>query len=238
MDACTRLVSLSSVHFVTGTAIDVDGIGAYLGAQGVLFCVDAIQSFGARPLSARHVDFLTADAHKWLLGPQGIGILFVRRARFDTLHPPSLGWKSVSASKDFSNLKLEFPDTARRYEPGSLNALGLTGLHAALSMLRHTGIAAIGKRLDDLRDFLVPRLLAKGYLVEGDWSEDSSGRSGAGITSFRAASADDTTTIYRRLDQRGIVVSLRQNPFGETCVRVAPHFYNTEGELTTLLETL
>lgn len=233
-DERTRLVSLSSVHFVTGTRLDVDAIGAHLRARGVLFCVDAIQSFGALPLSTRNVDFLTADAHKWMLGPQGIGILFVRRSLFDSLHPPWLGWKSVSASKDFSRLELQFPDSARRYEPGSLNALGLTGIHAALSMLRDIGVDAIGKRLLDLRAFLAPGLAAKGYTVEGV----SSPADCSGITSFRAQSEEDTMNIYRRLDQRGIVVSLRQNPFGNNCVRVAPHFYTTEADLTALLDNL
>lgn len=87
VDHNTRLVSLSTVHFSTGTPVDVDAIGGVLHKQGILFCVDAIQSLGAMPCSVRYVDFLAADAHKWLLGPQGIGVLFVRRDHLDRLHP-------------------------------------------------------------------------------------------------------------------------------------------------------
>ena len=242
IDARTRLVSLSSVHFVTGAGLDVDAIGAYLQARGILFCVDAIQSFGAVPLSARHVDFLAADAHKWMLGPQGVGILFVRRSRFDVLHPSAVGWKSVASNKDFSRTAIEFPDSARRYEPGSLNALGVTGLHAALSLLREVGVAAIAERLGALRNFLVPRLVEKGFRIAGASEADgtalpSSART-SGITSFRAATDAQTIEIYRRLDERRIVVSVRDDLAGRKCLRVAPHLYNQESELETLLGQL
>ncbi len=239
VDARTRLVSLSSVHFVTGARMDIEAIGEYLRSRGVLFCVDAIQSFGALPLSARNVDFLAADAHKWMLGPQGIGILFVRRSRFDMLHPAAVGWKSVVANKDYSKSTFDLPDSARRYEPGSLNALGLTGLHAALSILREVGVVPIAERLGALREFLVPRLVAKGYQIVGgsDRLKLAAHRPGSfsGITSFRASSDPQTIDLQKRLDARRIVVSLREELTGQKCVRVAPHFYTTESELNALL---
>lgn len=242
VDGRTRLVALSSVHFVTGARLDVDEIGAALRSRGILFCVDAIQSLGAMPLSARQVDFLTADAHKWLLGPQGIGILFVRRSRFDSLHPAAVGWKSVVANKDFSRSTFELPDSARRYEPGSLNALGLTGLHAALSLLRKVGVDNIGRRLDALRAVLVPALIAKGYQVVGVSGSASSGASEpgstSGITSFRAASDALTTALQKQLDERRIVVSLREDPSGRKCIRVAPHFYTSDAEIEALLDAV
>lgn len=234
VDGKTRLVALSSVHFATGARMDVDAIGRYLQSRGILFCVDAIQSFGVLPLSARHVDFLTADAHKWMLGPQGIGILYVRRSCFDRLHPALIGWKSVASSKDFSKLEIDFPATARRYEPGSLNALGLTGLHAALSILRQVGIPAIADRLRALRGYLVPRLTQKGYRVLGPASPEGP----SGITSFCCASDADAVALHRRLDERRIVVSLRDDPTGAKCLRVAPHLYTTEAELDALIEHL
>lgn len=234
LDDRTRLVSLSSVHFATGAWTDVDAVGAFLRTRGVLFCVDAIQSFGALPLSARHVDFLAADAHKWMLGPQGIGILFVRRERFTELHPPLVGWKSVADSKDFSNQRFELSDSARRYEPGSLNALGIIGIHAALGLLAEVGIEAIARRLADVRTRLVAGLEAKGYSIVGDRSQARP----SGITSFRYHTTDDTVALYRRLDAKAIVTSLRDDPQGNKCVRIAPHFYTTDVEVETLLENL
>lgn len=234
VDARTRLVALSSVHYATGACTDVDAIGRFLQSRGILFCVDAIQSFGVLPLSAQYVDFLTADAHKWMLGPQGMGILYVKQAHFERLHPALLGWKSVATSKDFTQLAIEFPPSARRYEPGSLNALGLVGLHAALSLLRDVGVAAIAERLAALRAYLAPRLEQKGYQVLGPTTSIRP----SGITSFRCASDDAAAALYRRLDERKIVLSLRDDPEKRKCLRVAPHLYTTEAELDTLLGAL
>lgn len=234
LDERTRLVSLSSVHFATGGWTDVDAVGALLQDRGVLFCVDAIQSFGAAPLSVRHVDFLTADAHKWMLGPQGIGILFVRRKRFENLTPSLVGWKSVAASKDFGSQRFELAGDARRYEPGSLNALGIVGLHAALDLLAEVGVDAIASRLRAIRARLIPALAAKGYALVGA----PSAAHPSGITSFRHRTASQTLALYQRLDAQGIVTSLRDDPRGDKCVRLAPHFYTSDAEIDRLLENL
>jgi cysteine desulfurase/selenocysteine lyase len=229
IDDRTRLVALSSVHYATGARTDVDAIGAFLQSRGILVCVDAIQSLGAVPLSARHVDFLVADAHKWLLGPQGMGVLFVRRSRFAELDPVLVGWKSIEASKDFVQQKLELAPTARRYEPGSLNAIGIIGLHAALEMLQHLGVPAIAARIASLRAPLVAALQRKGYQVLGPANGPTSG-----IASFRR-DGTDMQALCRTLDQAGIVTSLRHDLAGRACIRVAPHFYNSEAELERLV---
>lgn len=233
LDERTRLVSLSSIHFGTGAPLDVDGIGRQLQSRGILFCVDAIQSLGAMPTSARHVDFLTADAHKWLLGPQGIGVLYVRRALLDRLYPVLTGWKSVQDSKDFSTIKLVFADSARRYEPGSMNALGIIGLHAGLALLHRIGISAIADRLMKLRALLLQGLQARQYQIVGISAPDCP----TGITTFRHPERD-MAHLYRRLGDLGMVVSLRDDPLGNRCIRVSPHFYNTEAEIALLLAHL
>jgi cysteine desulfurase / selenocysteine lyase len=234
LDDRTRLVALSSVHYATGAWTDIDAVGAFLLERGVLFCVDAIQSFGALPLSVRNVDFLAADAHKWMLGPQGMGILFVRSERFRELHPPLVGWKSVVANKDFTDQRLEFPDTARRYEPGSLNALGIIGIHAALGLLAEVGIEAIASRLSALRARLLAGLEAKGYSIVGDRAQARP----SGITSFQHRTGDDTIALHRSLDQRAIVTSLRDDPKGNKCIRIAPHFYTSDAEIESLLQSI
>ncbi len=233
IDGRTRLVSLSSVHFVTGAPIDIDGIGRFLRKNGVLFCVDAIQSLGAMPCSARYVDFLVADAHKWLLGPQGFGLLFVRRECWNQLHPSLVGWKSVRTPKEFLNIKLEFPDSAKRYEPGSLNIVGLIGLHAALSLILEIGISAIARQITILRTMLINGLQQKGYNVLGISSPDLP----TGITSFKR---DDKqiVALCQKLDESGIIISLRDDLMGNKCIRVSPHFYNTEKEIHTFLSNV
>ncbi len=233
LDERTRLVSLSSIHYSTGAPLDVDGIGRHLRARGILFCVDAIQSLGAMPCSAKHVDFLTADAHKWLLGPQGIGVLFVRREQQERLHPVLTGWKSVPASKDFAAVQHTFADSALRYEPGSLNVLGIVGLHAALMLLQTIGFSTIAARLRTLRGQLLAGLRERGYEIAGMASGDCP----TGITSFRPADGD-VGSLYRRLGEKGFVLSLRDDPLGKRYIRVSPHFYNTEAEIASLLEQL
>jgi cysteine desulfurase / selenocysteine lyase len=231
LDDRTRVVALSSVHYATGARTDVDAIGAYLQARGVLFCVDAIQSLGAVPLSSRHVDFLIADAHKWLLGPQGMGLMFVRASRFEQLDPVLIGWKSIEASKDFVSQKLALARTARRYEPGSLNAIGLVGLHAALELLQRTGVPEIAARLAKLRALLVPALERKGYEVLGG---PNAVQPSSGIVSFRREGTD-MPALCRALDQAGIIASLRHDLTGRACIRVAPHFYTSDAELERLI---
>ena len=91
---------------------------------------DAIQALGAFPLDVKKtpVDFLAADGHKWLLGPEGAGVLFVRREHLDLLRPLGVGWKSVVHSHDFTRIELVLKDAAERYEGGSPNTAGFIGL--------------------------------------------------------------------------------------------------------------
>jgi selenocysteine lyase/cysteine desulfurase len=236
LDERTRLVSLSSVHFSTGAAIDVDAIGSLLQQRGVLFCVDAIQSLGALPTPVRHVDFLAADAHKWLLGPQGIGILFVRRERMPDLYPALLGWKSVRADRDYGRAELDLKDDARRYEPGNLNAIGLVGLAEALSILQTVGVGRIAERLGYLRSKLVRGLLDRGFSVLNAGGSEIDARP-TGITSFLDP-REDMAALHKRLLAAGIIVSLRADPMGRPAIRAAPHFYSTEGEIQALLDAL
>lgn len=233
IDVQTRLVSLSSVHFVTGAPIDMHGIGRFLRKNGILFCVDAIQSLGALPCSVRYVDFLVADAHKWLLGPQGFGLLFVRKECWNQLHPPLVGWKSVRSPREFLNIQFEFPNSAKRYEPGSLNIVGLIGLHAALSLILEIGVSAIARQINILRNMLVNGLQQKGYNVLGVSSPDLP----TGIISFKRDN-EQIAALYQQLDKSGIIVSPRDDLMGDKCIRVSPHFYNTEKEIYTFLSNI
>jgi selenocysteine lyase/cysteine desulfurase len=228
----TRLVALSSIHYASGTPLDIDAVGALLRARGILFCVDAIQSLGAVPCSARLADALVADAHKWLLGPQGAGLLVVRREAIPRIRPILAGWKSVIAPADFHRFRFELADSARRYEPGSLNAVGLVGLHAALSLLEELGIAAIAGQLRALRTLLIEGLRARGYRLLGVASPGCP----TGITSFRTRG--DAAVLRHRLGDAGCVVSMRKDEQGGGFLRVSPHFYNTPEEVCRFLDLL
>lgn len=229
----TRLVSLSSVNYVTGFKIDIDSIGQYLHQRGIFFCVDAIQSLGCTSIDTRHVDFLTANSHKWLMGPEGIGILFVKMKHFDMLSPCLVGWKSTKTPEQFLNYNLDFIDSAKRYEPGGPNVVGIVGLHAALDMLLEVGIDRITERLAQLRKTLVRSLKKKGYDVIGS----AEGKQTSGITSFTTKKFN-IAEVRQNLDSQGFIVSLRDSLDGNTYIRIAPHFYNTDDEIQAFLAKL
>lgn len=234
VDGTTRLVSLSSAHYGVGTPLDVDAVGEALHARGVLFCLDAIQTFGAHPLSVRHVDFLAADAHKWLLGPQGIAILMVRREVQERLRPVLVGWKSVREAKDYGSAAREWAEDARRYEPGSLSPAGLVGLCAALRLLEDAGIEAISTRIMALRARAMDGLEVMGCALRG--TGDRSERTG--ILAFRPPVGIDVPALGKSLDQAGFVLSMRDDLAGEKCLRLSPHFYNSTGEIDAFLEAV
>ncbi|HOW67600.1 MAG TPA: aminotransferase class V-fold PLP-dependent enzyme [Candidatus Paceibacterota bacterium] len=234
LDSRTRLVSLASSHFVTGYCPDIQAIGRALRQSDVWFCVDAIQTLGIRPLDAACVDFLAADAHKWLLGPGAAGVLYVRKAMQETLRPALVGWHNIDCPEFIAQESIRFKPDARRYEPGSANLLGLVGLHAALELILEVGIEPISCELLRIREWLIPRLRDRQWQVLA--SDASPARSG-GIISFRREGCD-MAALHRRLEKRRVYTSLRQDRQGRQYLRLSPHFYNTLGELEEFLSAL
>src|ERR1700744_6369569 len=131
VDENTRLVALASCHFISGYRLDHAAIGKFLRERDILFCVDGIQTLGSFPTTVEYVDFLAADAHKWLLGPCAAGILYVRRDFQKKLNPPLYGWHNVKSPNFVAQEKIEFRDDARKFEAGTHNLLGITGLITA-----------------------------------------------------------------------------------------------------------
>ena len=231
----TKLDALASAHFFTGYRIDVDAIGALLHARGVLFSLDAIQTLGAFPLDVEkaHVDFLSADAHKWMLGPLAIGIVYVRRAHFERLRPTLLGAWNVVAPNFNAQDDIVFVPTAQRYEPGVLNIAGILGMKAALDFLLATGLDAVAARLLELKAHLVRQLDALGFTIHGP----RAGANASSTTTFRHATAS-STALFAALEKAHIVASLRHDREGRDYLRFSPHFYNTEAELDRAVEVL
>ena len=232
-DDNTRLVSLSSVNYITGYRIDVSEIGKYLHEKGILFCVDAIQSLGAFPIDTRYIDFLAAGAYKWLLGPIGIGILYVKRCNIERLTPVLAGWKCVQSSKKYLDYDLCFLDSAKCLEPGGINIVGIVGLHAALELLLETGLDQIADRLAGFRGVIKAALREKGYDLIGPADD----KLGSGITSF-SSQINDIADIRQKLDKQNFVVSIRDSFEKRKCIRVSPHFYNSEDEIASFLAAL
>jgi selenocysteine lyase/cysteine desulfurase len=229
----TRLVALASCSFLTGYRIDVDGIGRVLRERGVLFSLDAIQTLGAAPLSVANVDFLSADAHKWMLGPMAIGIVFVRREHFELLRPTLLGAWNVKSPNFITQEEIAFEETARRYEPGVLNVAGIYGMRAALDLIGGAGIEAVYGRILELKRALTGPLLEAGFEFMGPLE----GRAASGITTLWHPRRE-TGELFRRLEEGKVVGSLRYDREGRQYIRLSPHFYNTLDEMRRVVETL
>ncbi len=231
----TKLVALASAHFFTGYRIDVEAIGALLHARGVLFSLDAIQTLGAFPLDVEkaHVAFLSADAHKWMLGPLAIGIVYVRREHFEKLRPTLLGAWNVQSPNFIAQDEIQFVPTAQRYEPGVLNIAGILGMKAALGAFLIHGMPAVAARLLELKAHLVRHLDTLGFQILGP----RSGPHASSITTFRHPTAS-SAALFAALEKAHVIASLRHDPAGRDYLRFSPHFYNTEAELDRAVEVL
>jgi cysteine desulfurase/selenocysteine lyase len=234
VDENTRLVALASCHFVAGHRIDIDAIGKALRERGILFCLDAIQTLGAFPTTVEHVDFLAADAHKWMLGPCGAGLMYVRRELQEKLNPPIYGANNVNSPNFIAQEEIVFRRDARKYEPGSYNFLGLIGMMAAIKMLLEIGIENIAAELKRKRAWLVPALEAKGYSV---LNSDVDANSSGSITSFFHPEKN-LAALHEKFSAANILTSLRADRQKRQYIRISPHFYNTDAELQRTLELL
>ncbi|MBI3849872.1 MAG: aminotransferase class V-fold PLP-dependent enzyme [Verrucomicrobia bacterium] len=234
VDEQTRMVALASCHFISGYRIDYQAIGQFLRERNILFCLDAIQTLGAFPTTVEHVDFLAADAHKWLLGPCAAGIMYVRRSLQERLNPPIYGWNNVRCPNYVAQEQIVFRSGSQRFEAGTYNLLGLVGLHAALELILEIGLENISRELLRKRTWLVPALQAKGYEV---LHASTASETTSGIVSFHRAGAD-LPALHQRLLAANIVTSLRTDRAGQRYIRLSPHFYNTDAELQRVLEIL
>jgi cysteine desulfurase/selenocysteine lyase len=231
----TRLVALASCHFLSGFRLDYESIAEELNRRGVLFCLDAIQSLGATTIDVRHIDFLAADSHKWMLGPLGAGIFYVKRKNFELLRPTLVGAWNVRSPGFIAQPEIAFEATARRYEPGALNMLALHGMKASLELILGLGVKQIEARLLDLRAFGEDKLLMAGFRVLGHANRRSQK---SGIITIAIENQETATAKARKLKENRVDVSLRETRSGVSCLRLSPHFYNTEDEIEEVIKIL
>lgn len=233
-DPRTRMIAVSWVGYASGWRIDVAELVRLAHARGILVCLDAIQGLGVFPLDVREtgVDFVVADGHKWMLGPEGAGILFVRREHLDLLRPVGVGWNSVVHQFDFSRIEFRLRDSAARYEGGSQNMVGLLALGASLDMLASFGLTSHQSPIEDqvlsIADLACERLAEIGASVVSH--RQSSHRSG--IVSFELPACDPVEARRRCLDE-GVVLSCRDGR-----LRISAHAYANAEDVDRLIKAL
>jgi cysteine desulfurase/selenocysteine lyase len=230
IDRRTRLVSLSYVEFSSGFRNDLAAVSTLCRERGVHFFVDAIQGLGVLPLDVQQlpIDFLAADGHKWLLGPEGAGIFYIRRDLVELVHPVGVGWNSVVGATNFSTIDFRLKPHAGRWESGTLNVGGISALGASLALLLETGIPAVAARVLELTDHLCERASSVGFEVFSSRLPEER----SGIVSLTVP-GHDPRDLVRRCKAEGIVVNQRAGR-----LRVSPHCYNTPAELDHLIEVL
>ncbi|MCW5978528.1 MAG: aminotransferase class V-fold PLP-dependent enzyme [Bryobacteraceae bacterium] len=225
-----RLLAISFVNYLSGYRVDLDAIGRICRRHNCLYFVDAIQGLGVFPVDVRAsgIHALAADGHKWLLGPEGCGILYVNKDLQDSIEPVEFGWTNVARYADYASRDMTLRPDAGRYECGTLNTVGCFGLRASIEYLLRVGIQPIGEAVLALADRLTDGAAAKGYETLGP----SANGARSGIVSFRKDGVD-SRVLTRQLRDRRIIVAPRQG-----WVRASPHFYISPDEIDEAIAVL
>jgi len=218
VDDRTKLLTISSVQFSTGLKMDLNRIGAFCRQRKILFCVDAIQSLGAVQFDVQKIqaDFVMADGHKWMLGPEGLAVFYSHPDARNRLRLTQFGWHMVEAMGDFDRRDWTVTKTARRFECGSPNMLGVHALHASLSLLLEHGINHIEDDVLKRSEYLFDRIKS---MPELDLITPNRQDRYAGIVTFRNNESDNST-LYQYLMQNHVMCAPRCGG-----IRFSPHFY-------------
>jgi len=225
-----RLLAISFVNYLNGYRVDLDSIGEICHRRGCLFFVDAIQGLGAFPLDVERarIHALAADGHKWLLGPEGCGVLYVRRDFQDQVEPVEFGWTNVAAYADYASRDMTLRGDAGRYECGTLNTIGIFGLRAAIEFLNDVRVERIAPEVLARADQIANGVEARGYEVMGPRTPATS----SGIVSFRKEGMD-ARVLVKHFRENGVIAAPRQG-----WVRTSPHFYIAPEEIERMLALL
>src|SRR5688572_1616536 len=227
-----RILSVSWISFETGLKLDLARLGAACRERGIYFVVDAIQGVGASPIDvhASNIDFLACGGQKWLLSPWGTGFLYVRHELVTRLEPRAVGWLAVKNSEDFTRLcdyELNWFDDARRFEVITLPYQEFAGFIASLELFESVGWPDVQKLVAE-RATQIVQWAESHRNVQLVTPADPARR--AGVVSVRVREPEALST---RLRSSGVPHSLR-----EGMLRLAPHFYTSEAEVSRALSLL
>jgi cysteine desulfurase / selenocysteine lyase len=231
IDSRTRVLAVSWVEYGTGVRNDIEQLGRICRERGIYFCIDAIQGLGVLPLdlASQHADFVVADGHKWLIGPEGCGIMYVRRDIIPELNDSMCGWCGLRNPQDYDNYDQPLKPTAKRFEEGSHNIMSIIALGTSIKLLLDLGNPFIAARVRDLTERLIAGAERKGYAIVTPRPWD--GR--AGIVSITREGVDPRQVMVDLQEKHKILVAARRG-----FLRVSPHFYNDEEEIDRLLAAL
>jgi selenocysteine lyase/cysteine desulfurase len=227
----TRLIAVSAVQYASGLRLNLSLLGDFCRKNNILFCVDAIQSLGAIKLDVQAIqaDFVMADGHKWMLSPEGLAVFYCRPEQREALRLNQFGWHMVEQYRDFDAKTWTPATSARRFECGSPNMLGIHALSASLSLLADVGMSVVEQRVLDNSSYLHDSLKK---LPEVEILSPQAVEQRAGIVTFRhqrVTSAD----LFHYLMKHNVFCAQRGGG-----IRFSPHFYTPRAQLEQAIERL
>jgi selenocysteine lyase/cysteine desulfurase len=229
IDSNTRLLAISSVEYASGLRLDLERLGSYCRENDIFFCVDAIQSIGAVDLDVQaiHADFVMADGHKWMLGPEGLALFYVRPMLRHALQLHQFGWHMVEEHMNFNTNIWQPAHSARRFECGSPNMMGIHALHASVGLLLEIGMETVESRVRENSLALIEQIDAHPEL---ELVTMPSPERLAGIVTFRRK-AVDSEALYKHLMSSNVMCAYRGGG-----IRFSAHFYTPRSVLERALE--
>jgi len=231
IDDRTRIVAISQVQYGSGFRADLERIGRAARAHDALLVVDVIQGMGVLPINveAELIDAAAGACHKWLLAPEGVGLLYLSDRARARIEPTLVGWTSVCDPEDYSNFEQAWARGTLPWETGTAPTALIHGLEASLRLLKETGLERIAAHLSELTDHLCERLASRGYEII------SSRRAGekSQIVCLQPKEGWTPMSLYAHLKKRDIIVA----PRGDR-LRISPHLYNTTEDIEALIDAL
>ena len=231
MSPRTRMIAFSHIQFSCGLRMPLEGIRSLTKDKGIYMLVDGAQTPGhiALDLAGMGVDFYSTPGHKWMLGPEGTGALFIRRDHIEMINPSYVGHSAVNTEKK----PLEFELSGmNKFKVSTTSAALAAGYGVAIGFINDAGPAEIEARNIALSSYLKAKLLERGGY---DVLSPLEGPGLCGLTSFRSESATSQEIVDRLWEDHRIVA---RSVGGVDCVRISSDFYNTEEELDQLMEAL
>jgi cysteine desulfurase/selenocysteine lyase len=231
IDERTLVVAISQVQYASGFRADLVRLGRATRAHDALLVVDVIQAMGVIPtnVEVELIDVAAGGGHKWLLTPEGVGILYLSDRARSLVEPTLVGWTSVPQPEDYGNFEQGWNHGTLAWETGTCPTALIHGLEASLKLLTETGVERIAAYLEQLTDYLCERLSNRDYQIvssrrPGEKSQIVCVRHNGGLTPM---------ALYAHLKQRNIITA----PRGDQ-LRIAPHLYNTPEEIDALVDAL
>jgi len=231
VDHQTRLISISSVQYASGFRLHLEILGAFCQQNNILFCVDAIQSLGALPFDVQqiHADFVIADGHKWLLGPEGLAVFYSSPTARSQLEVNEYGWHMIEHAGDYSRKTWTVAPSAQRFECGSPNMLSIHALSASLSLLLEVGIEQVHRQLDENISYLIKKLQAHPHI---DIISTQQRERRAGIVTFKHRTLD-SNNLYQVLMTKHVICAHRGGG-----IRFSPHFYTPKNVIDRAINAI